>query len=100
MTELEFKINKAKVELKEKIIKLTSDPLWQEIIEVEYFQHEAIRLVNSIGNLQLTREHKDNLLGMMNGIPALHNFLGRIIGDGYQAESDLENIALDNEVDE
>lgn len=95
MTNEEMDANKEMIKLRDKTLKLVQSELWKEIIEVEYFEHEAVRLVNTMGNLQLTNDHKKNLIGMMAGIPGLNLFIGRLIGDGNQAEMDIEQYESD-----
>ncbi len=93
--ELEAHIKDTKV-----ILELVNGDAWKRIIDKLYFEEEAIRLVNATGNLALTADQKANVVGMMAGIPALKNFVNRVISTGAQAKQDLADYEAENSAGE
>jgi len=81
---------KEKVEDGEMILKMLESKEWKRIIDKCYFEEEALRLVDSVGNLALTDQQRANLQTLMIGIPAIKNFLNFKLGEARQASGDIK----------
>ncbi len=90
MTNEELEVNEAAIKYKGKVEKLLSTKLWQEVIEGGYFDTEALRLVDALGNPQLDPEKRDNIKNMLVAIPSLKNFISMALAIGTQAQMDID----------
>ena len=90
--EIEVSIDEAKkaVELRDSILKLTKNKDFKKVIEENYFEKHASRLVllKADPNMQKEEEQK-NIMDNINAIGHFRQYLRTVIQLGNQAERDI-----------
>jgi len=85
---------KAQKELAEKLNKLVKTDEWKEVIEKEYYENEADRLVKGLTNSNnlLKREVVENMTDMIISIRNFKKFIGYVLDNGLMADDLIEDI--------
>ena len=87
------------VKQRDDIVKLTATDLWKEVIDKQYFEQEAIRLVavKSEPHMQ-TADSQAYLDRMISGIGALRSHLAQTVQMGNSAASQIKEFEAELEL--
>jgi len=94
---IQIKAAKQMIAVGEAYVKLSTNPHFKLIIEEEYFQKEAARLVMAKSNAQLTDSEQKIIDTMITGVGALANYFNLVVQRAGMAQSDLEALAQSEE---
>ncbi len=91
--EIRISIDEAEevIKLKDDINKLTSMPLFIEVVGEKYFKEESVRLVSLMGEDNVTAENKIEFNKMMYGIAYFQRWLRHCVLEGMEMEQYVEN---------
>ena len=94
---LQAKVAKEMIAVGEAYTKLSKNASFKLLIEKEYFQNEAARLVMAKSNGTLTEAEQKSIDTMIIGVGALSNYFNLVVQRANMAQSDLEALAQSEE---